>query len=99
MADMKEKEPRLSVRVDSELKQRVERVARATGVDEATLVRNCIEALCAHVERAGQLVFPIQVGPATEETAGSDAAKLARKLAGGKSVTRPPKKPSGANPK
>lgn len=65
---MKPKEPRISVRVDASLKSRLEAVVKETGIDEATIVRNCIEALCEHVERVGTLTFPIEVGcdhPAT----------------------------------
>jgi hypothetical protein len=45
--------------VDQDLKLRIESAVARTGVDEATLVRNCIEALCDHVERHGQITFPL----------------------------------------
>lgn len=56
---MSAKEPRISVRVNPELKARINEITARTGIDEATLVRNCIEALCAHVERTGQISFPL----------------------------------------
>ena len=61
---MSSKEPRISVRVDAALKARIEQIIERTGIDEATLVRNCIEALCNHVERTGHLSFPIAVNTA-----------------------------------
>ena len=58
---MRAKEPRISVRVNADLKQRIESITERTGVDEATLVRNCLEALCDHVERHGQISFPMSI--------------------------------------
>lgn len=58
---VKAKEPRISVRVDSSLKQRIESAVQRTGVDEATMVRNCIEALCDHIERHGHITFPLSL--------------------------------------
>jgi hypothetical protein len=58
---MKPKEPRISVRVDQVLKARIEAVVEKTGIDETVLVRNCIEALCASVEKTGELTFPIKI--------------------------------------
>jgi len=56
---MKTKEPRISVRVTAALKERIEKVTQRTGVDETTLVRACLEALCDHVERNGKVTFPL----------------------------------------
>ncbi len=61
---MTAKDARIAVRVDPELKARIAQIVERTGIDEATLVRNCIEALCAHVERAGQISFPLTVNTA-----------------------------------
>ena len=58
---MKTTETRISVRVNPRLKNRIETVTQRTGVDEATLVRACLEALCDHVERHGQISFPISI--------------------------------------
>ncbi len=59
---MKAKEPRVSVRVDAALKARIEAVSTQTGIDEATLVRNCLEAICDHVDKTGRLTFSIELG-------------------------------------
>ena len=56
------KEKRLSVRVDDKLKSRLEEAERVTGVDEATIVRQCLSAFCDHVERNGRVVFPLTIG-------------------------------------
>jgi len=64
MVSMSAKEPRISVRVNPELKARIDEITARTGIDEATLVRNCIAALCAHVERTGQISFPLTVNTA-----------------------------------
>lgn len=58
---MKSKEPRISVRVDGDLKQRIETVCAQTGLDEAQLVRNCIIALCDSVEKNGSITFPLEI--------------------------------------
>jgi predicted DNA-binding protein len=63
METVSSKEPRISVRVAAELKSRIEAITAKTGLDEASLVRNCIEALCDHVEKTGQISFPLEVGP------------------------------------
>ena len=58
---MKPKEPRISVRVDDELKARIEAVCEKTGLDEAQIVRNCIIALCDSVEKNGIITFPLEI--------------------------------------
>lgn len=65
---MKTKEPRISVRVTAALKQRIEAVTQRTGVDETTLVRACLDALCDHVERHGKVTFPLALGNAPAPT-------------------------------
>lgn len=57
------KEPRISVRVAPELKSRIEEMITTTGLKEAVLVQNCIEALCDHVEKTGQISFPMAIIP------------------------------------
>lgn len=51
MAAVSAKEPRISVRVDPQLKLRIESAVARTRLPEAELVRSCIEALCDYVER------------------------------------------------
>jgi hypothetical protein len=58
---MKNTEPRISVRVEPGLKKRLEKAAAHTGIDEATITRNCIEAFCSHVEKTGAITFPIAI--------------------------------------
>lgn len=57
-----EKESRLSVRVDKTLKDRLAQSAKDTGVDEATIVRQCLIAFCDHVEMHGRVTFPLSIG-------------------------------------
>lgn len=59
---MKPKEPRVSVRVSPELKSRLESVVTKTGIDETTLVRSALEAICDEAERSGMLTFPLAIG-------------------------------------
>lgn len=61
---MTAKEARIAVRVDPALKARIAAIVQRTGIDEAVLVRNCIEALCEHVERNGHISFPLLVNAA-----------------------------------
>lgn len=67
---MKTKDARIAVRVDPALKTRIAQIVERTGIDEATLIRNCIEALCGHVERTGQISFPLSVNSAPVSTTG-----------------------------
>ena len=73
---MTAKDARIAVRVDPELKARIAQIVERTGIDEATLVRNCIEALCAHVERTGQISFPLTVNTAPCATPNSSRSKV-----------------------
>lgn len=75
---MKAKEPRINVRVPTELKQRLERIAASTGVEEAIIVRNCVEAVCAEVEQSGTLTFPLAVAGKGNEKALSKGAGVAK---------------------
>lgn len=78
---MKAKEPRINVRVSPELKQRLESVVSSTGVEEAVIVRNCLDAVCTEVEQSGVLTFPLIVASK------GNAAALARVAAGTKART------------
>ena len=71
--NMKAKEPRISVRVDNDLKTRIETVCKQTGVDEADIVRNCIIALCDSVEKNGTITFPLQITSGKDKGCGTDA--------------------------
>lgn len=62
IATMKEKEARLSVRVPPALLDRLAAAAKATGVDQPSIVRQCLAAFCDHVEMHGRAVFPIHIG-------------------------------------
>lgn len=68
MVAMSAKEPRISVRVEQALKDRMDAITARTGINEATLVKNCIEALCDHVERTGQISFPLAINTAPSTT-------------------------------
>lgn len=57
-----EKETRLSVRIDRKLKARLAAASHSTGVDEPSIVRQCLAAFCDHVEMHGRAVFPITIG-------------------------------------
>lgn len=52
-----EKETRLSVRIDPALKQRLAEAVEKTGVDEPTIVRQCLVAFCEHVEMHGRVML------------------------------------------
>ena len=62
MTPVKTKETRLSVRIPPALKDRLAKAAQDTGVDEPSIVRQCLEAFCAHVEMHGRITFPLTVG-------------------------------------
>lgn len=75
---MKAKEPRISVRVSPELKGRVEAVVNSTGIDEATIVRNCLEAVCDEVEHNGALTFPLAITQPVKSPAAVPPAPVAK---------------------
>lgn len=58
---MKPTEARIAVRVSAALKARIAAVEEITGIDEPTLVRSAIDALCAEVQRSGSLRFPLSI--------------------------------------
>jgi antitoxin component of RelBE/YafQ-DinJ toxin-antitoxin module len=67
---MKAKETRISVRIDPELKERLERAIDQTGVDESSVVRQCLEAFCELVEQNGRVSFPIKLDAAHDSSVG-----------------------------
>ena len=75
---VKPKEPRISVRVDSQLKTRIEAVCKVVGVDEADIVRNCIIALCESVEKDGTITFPLKITSGKTEGCGGDVGYAGR---------------------
>lgn len=64
-----EKETRLSVRIPPALKDRLAVAAHKTGVDEPTIVRQCLAAFCDHVEMHGRVIFPLTIGSPTTKPA------------------------------
>lgn len=70
---VKNKETRLSVRIPPALKDRLSKAAQTTGIDEPAIVRQCLEAFCAHVEMHGRISLPLHVGgqPASTPKASS----------------------------
>ena len=58
---MKDKLARIHVRISADLKKRIVGVVEETGVDEATVVRNCLEALCNHFDETGSISFPMKM--------------------------------------
>jgi hypothetical protein len=59
---VKPKETRLSVRIPPSLKARLSAAALVTGIDEPAVVRQCLEAFCAHVEMHGRISLPLHIG-------------------------------------
>lgn len=60
---VREKEPRISVRVSPGLKAALERVEQTTGIAEAELVRACVRALVEYVTEHGELTVPLVMKP------------------------------------
>lgn len=56
-------EPRVSVRVTKDVKERLKMLESKTGVDEPTLVRACVEAVLDYFEANGHIIFPVAVAP------------------------------------
>lgn len=64
---MSQKEARIAVRVTEQLKSRLAAAGEKTGVDEADLIRWCIEALLDYVEENGEITLPLIVKPKSAE--------------------------------
>jgi len=60
---VKPKEARISVRVDPETKARLQQAVADTGIDEPTLVKNCVLALLRYIDENGMISFPLNVVP------------------------------------
>lgn len=58
---MKDKTERIHVRIPNELKARIARVVDRTGIDEAALVRNCVEAICDHFDETGTITLQVTI--------------------------------------
>ena len=54
-------EPRVSARIPAELKGRIQRAMKLTGLDEATVIRLCVEAVCDYIEKHRELKLPLQI--------------------------------------
>ena len=69
---------RVQVRIDPELRTRLDNAVKSTGVPEAVIVVRCIEAFCAYVEERGEITLPLIVKPASAD---SSAQQPKRKTA------------------
>lgn len=69
MGNMKSEEPRISVRVDAEFKERIKKAVEVTGIEESTLVKRGVEALVEYIEKTGSISFPVEVSPRTAKKA------------------------------
>ncbi len=54
-------EPRISVRVPEELKERLGKAAKHTNVDESVLVRAALTGLVDCIEKHGKVTFPLRI--------------------------------------
>lgn len=62
--DLNLKGSRISIRVTPEMKARMDAAVAMTGLEEAILVRHCLDALLDHIELKKQITFPITIsGP------------------------------------
>jgi len=74
---MKDKEARIHVRISSDLKTRITNVVDETGIDEAALIRNCVEALCDYFEETGSISIPMQMTRGKAKGCGMVAGRIA----------------------
>ena len=76
-----EKETRLSVRIEPALKRRLHEAVDKMGVDEPTIVRQCLIAFCEHVEMHGRVMFPVTIGsPSPKASPPPDRLELNEEL-------------------
>lgn len=57
------KDERIAIKVESELKRRLEKVAEQSSITEPSLVRACVTAICEYWETHGELTVPFSVIP------------------------------------
>jgi hypothetical protein len=63
LADMK-RDARLTIRIPTELKAKIERIDRVYGVALPKIANECLSAFCAYVEQKKQTpTFPLGISP------------------------------------
>jgi predicted DNA-binding protein len=50
-----------SFRLEDSVRSKLSEVSKQTGVEESTIVRECVRAVVEHVEEVGSITFPINV--------------------------------------
>jgi hypothetical protein len=48
---VRQKEPRIAVRIPQTLRERLDEVQKLTGLDEPSIIRNAVDAFCNYVEQ------------------------------------------------
>lgn len=51
----------MGIRIDADLEERLQNIQDQTGVEKATIARECIKAAVEYVERTGKLTFPLRI--------------------------------------
>jgi hypothetical protein len=57
------KDHRITVRLSSELQAEIAEVCRITGLDEPTIIRECLKAFVDHVKDTGEIRLPLAIVP------------------------------------
>jgi antitoxin component of RelBE/YafQ-DinJ toxin-antitoxin module len=60
------RDPRVSVRIDDDLKTLVKEVVEKTGITETTLVEASLRALCDYYQEHGEITLPLVVLPKSQ---------------------------------
>ena len=53
----------LSVRVNAKLLKRFSDAAETAGIDRALMVRQAVTAICAYIEKHGEITMPFEMVP------------------------------------
>ncbi len=60
---MSNKVVRIQVRIEPELRERLDKAVEVIGVPEPVIVVRCLEAFCAYVEEHGHITLPLILAP------------------------------------
>ncbi len=57
------KKSRVQVRIEPDLRARIDTAIATTGIPEPVIVTKCLEAYCTYVEQQGEITFPLSLKP------------------------------------
>lgn len=73
---MSKKDNRITVRLDATLQAQVNKACAITGLDEPTIIRECLKAFTEEVQRTGEIRLPLAIVPKSKAVAAAPIAAI-----------------------